>query len=122
MTYALAPTSRIGILGGGQLGRMLALSAARLGLDVVIFDHTSPHDPRIVREPVELAHHKVQAANLIQGHVQHIACDDTEWASGKWTGGQTKKVRKFNWLARSHHVVMYAYASWKARWHATLLF
>lgn len=35
---ALKPADRIGILGGGQLGRMLALAAARLGLDVVIFD------------------------------------------------------------------------------------
>jgi 5-(carboxyamino)imidazole ribonucleotide synthase len=32
----LAPGAAIGILGGGQLGRMLAMAAARLGLDVVI--------------------------------------------------------------------------------------
>lgn len=31
------PGDAIGILGGGQLGRMLALAAARLGLDVHIF-------------------------------------------------------------------------------------
>ena len=34
----LAPGSTIGILGGGQLGRMLALAAARLGFDVAILD------------------------------------------------------------------------------------
>lgn len=34
----LPPCSRIGVLGGGQLGRMLALAGARLGLDVAIFD------------------------------------------------------------------------------------
>lgn len=34
----LAPGSTIGILGGGQLGRMLALSSARLGFDVAILD------------------------------------------------------------------------------------
>lgn len=34
----LPPGSTIGILGGGQLGRMLALAAGRLGLDVVILD------------------------------------------------------------------------------------
>ena len=33
---ALPPGSAIGILGGGQLGRMLALAAARLGFDAVI--------------------------------------------------------------------------------------
>ena len=34
----LPPGSTIGILGGGQLGRMLALAAARLGFDVAILD------------------------------------------------------------------------------------
>jgi 5-(carboxyamino)imidazole ribonucleotide synthase len=34
---ALAPGASIGILGGGQLGRMLALAAARLGLKCHIF-------------------------------------------------------------------------------------
>ena len=33
----LPPGSRIGILGGGQLGRMLAMAAAELGFDVHIF-------------------------------------------------------------------------------------
>jgi 5-(carboxyamino)imidazole ribonucleotide synthase len=38
MTEArLAPGARIGIVGGGQLGRMLALAAARLGLSCHIF-------------------------------------------------------------------------------------
>lgn len=35
---ALPPGSRIGILGGGQLGRMLALAGAQLGFDVHIFE------------------------------------------------------------------------------------
>jgi 5-(carboxyamino)imidazole ribonucleotide synthase len=33
----LTPGSTLGILGGGQLGRMLAMAAADLGFDVVIF-------------------------------------------------------------------------------------
>jgi 5-(carboxyamino)imidazole ribonucleotide synthase len=33
----LAPGSTIGILGGGQLGRMLAIAAAELGFDVAIY-------------------------------------------------------------------------------------
>jgi 5-(carboxyamino)imidazole ribonucleotide synthase len=33
----LPPNSTIGILGGGQLGRMLSMAAARLGFDVCIF-------------------------------------------------------------------------------------
>jgi len=35
-TLPLPPGSTIGVLGGGQLGRMLALAAARLGFDVTI--------------------------------------------------------------------------------------
>jgi len=38
MTEPLAPGSVIGILGGGQLGRMLAQAGARLGFDMHIFD------------------------------------------------------------------------------------
>ncbi|MBI1235601.1 MAG: 5-(carboxyamino)imidazole ribonucleotide synthase [Alphaproteobacteria bacterium] len=38
MTETLAPGSVIGILGGGQLGRMLALAGARLGFDIHVFD------------------------------------------------------------------------------------
>jgi 5-(carboxyamino)imidazole ribonucleotide synthase len=37
MTEPLPPGSTIGILGGGQLGRMLALAAARLGLRTHIY-------------------------------------------------------------------------------------
>jgi 5-(carboxyamino)imidazole ribonucleotide synthase len=36
--FPLPPGSTIGVLGGGQLGRMLALAAARLGFDVAILD------------------------------------------------------------------------------------
>jgi 5-(carboxyamino)imidazole ribonucleotide synthase len=43
-SWPLPPGSTIGILGGGQLGRMLALAAARLGLDIAILtpDEDSP--------------------------------------------------------------------------------
>ncbi len=36
--FPLPPGSTIGILGGGQLGRMLAQAASRLGFDVAILD------------------------------------------------------------------------------------
>jgi 5-(carboxyamino)imidazole ribonucleotide synthase len=36
MPFPLPPGSTIGVLGGGQLGRMLAMAAARLGLDTVV--------------------------------------------------------------------------------------
>ncbi|HEY5070777.1 MAG TPA: 5-(carboxyamino)imidazole ribonucleotide synthase [Caulobacteraceae bacterium] len=42
--FPLPPGSTIGILGGGQLGRMLALAAARLGFDTAVLtqDDRSP--------------------------------------------------------------------------------
>lgn len=40
----LAPGSTVGILGGGQLGRMLALAAARLGLKVHVYE-PAPEPP-----------------------------------------------------------------------------
>jgi 5-(carboxyamino)imidazole ribonucleotide synthase len=36
--FPLAPGSTIGVLGGGQLGRMMAMAAARLGLKTVVLD------------------------------------------------------------------------------------
>jgi 5-(carboxyamino)imidazole ribonucleotide synthase len=36
--FPLAPGAVIGVLGGGQLGRMLAMAAARLGFDVAVLD------------------------------------------------------------------------------------
>ncbi len=36
--FPLAPGSVIGILGGGQLGRMMAMAAARLGFDIAVLD------------------------------------------------------------------------------------
>jgi 5-(carboxyamino)imidazole ribonucleotide synthase len=38
MTFPLAPGSTIGILGAGQLARMLALAAARLGFNTAVLD------------------------------------------------------------------------------------
>ncbi len=38
MTDMLRPGARIGILGGGQLGRMLSVAAARLGFTCHIFE------------------------------------------------------------------------------------
>ncbi len=42
----LAPGARVGIVGGGQLGRMLALAAARLGLSCHVFTDRD-NDPAI---------------------------------------------------------------------------
>ena len=57
MTFPLEPGSTIGILGGGQLGRMLALAAARLGFDVAVLD-PEPDGPaaRVARLAIDGAY------------------------------------------------------------------
>ncbi|MGH6829514.1 MAG: hypothetical protein ACREFW_11505, partial [Rhizomicrobium sp.] len=50
----VAPGGVIGILGGGQLGRMLALAAARLGLKAAIYNDRN-HVPAFQVTPLQLA-------------------------------------------------------------------
>lgn len=54
--FPLPPGSVIGVLGGGQLGRMLALAAARLGFDVAILE-PDPDSPA-----ARVAAHSIVAA------------------------------------------------------------
>lgn len=58
----LAPGARIGILGGGQLGRMLAIAGARLGFDVHIY---TPEDnapaSRVAAQTVKGAYEDLDA-------------------------------------------------------------
>jgi 5-(carboxyamino)imidazole ribonucleotide synthase len=55
-SFPLAPGAVIGVLGGGQLGRMLALAAARLGFDTVILT------PRQDAPASRVAAHTIHAA------------------------------------------------------------
>lgn len=61
----LAPGSVIGILGGGQLGRMLAIAAAQLGFDVAIFTD-EPDSPAA----------RVAAWTMVGGYLDHAALAD----------------------------------------------
>jgi 5-(carboxyamino)imidazole ribonucleotide synthase len=61
----LAPGSTIGILGGGQLGRMLAIAAAELGFDVCIFTD-EPDSPAS----------RVAAKTLVGNYLDHAALAD----------------------------------------------
>jgi 5-(carboxyamino)imidazole ribonucleotide synthase len=61
----LPPGSTIGILGGGQLGRMLTIAAAQLGFDVCIFTD-EPDSPAS----------RVAAKTLIGNYLDHAAIAD----------------------------------------------
>lgn len=50
----LAPGATLGILGGGQLGRMLAVAASRLGLNVHIYSPSSDCPAACVAETVSV--------------------------------------------------------------------
>ncbi len=62
---ALPPGSTIGVLGGGQLGRMLAIAAAQLGFDVCIFTD-EPDSPAS----------RVAAKTFIGNYLDHAALAD----------------------------------------------
>lgn len=55
MTDPLKTGDMIGILGGGQLGRMLSVAASRLGLRTHIFEPV-PNPPRLTL-PIKLQPH-----------------------------------------------------------------
>jgi 5-(carboxyamino)imidazole ribonucleotide synthase len=61
----LAPGSTVGILGGGQLGRMLALAAARLGLKSHIFCPPGDNPGSHVCDTITLAEYDDVAACAI---------------------------------------------------------
>lgn len=61
----LPPGSTIGILGGGQLGRMLAIAAAQLGFDVHIFTD-EPDSPAS----------RVAAKTVVGNYLDHTALAD----------------------------------------------
>ena len=70
MSLPLPPGSTIGILGGGQLGRMLSQAASRLGFDVVILDpeENSPAG-RVSRGQIVAAYDDPTALSTAQDRV-----------------------------------------------------
>lgn len=76
--FPLPPGSTIGILGGGQLGRMLALAAARLGLDVVILtpDEGSPAS-RVARRTIVAAYDDPEALQTL-AEASHVVTYEFE--------------------------------------------
>jgi 5-(carboxyamino)imidazole ribonucleotide synthase len=71
--FPLPPGSTIGIIGGGQLGRMLAQAASRLGFDVAILD-PEPNSPamRVAAHAVVGAYDDPQALKALADLAQVI--------------------------------------------------
>ena len=62
MTFPLPPNATIGIIGGGQLGRMSALAAARLGYRCHIFTPEQDSPAAHVSAAVTIADYEDQQA------------------------------------------------------------
>ena len=73
MTAVLQPGGTIGILGGGQLGRMLALAAARLGLKCQVYS-PDPYSPAfdVVQNATCAEYADVEALELFAADVDII--------------------------------------------------
>ena len=80
MTEPLAPGSTIGILGGGQLGRMLAVAAARLGFKTCVFEpggdcpasHVSNHHYQKPYDDTDALRHFAQAVDAVTYEFENI--------------------------------------------------
>ncbi|MGI9170125.1 MAG: 5-(carboxyamino)imidazole ribonucleotide synthase [Caulobacteraceae bacterium] len=71
--FPLAPGSTIGVLGGGQLGRMLSLAAARLGFDAAILT-PQPDSPasRVAARTLVAAYDDADALKELAGMAQVV--------------------------------------------------
>ncbi|ADV63713.1 phosphoribosylaminoimidazole carboxylase, ATPase subunit [Isosphaera pallida ATCC 43644] len=94
--FRLAPPGPIGVIGGGQLGRMFIQAARRLGYDVaVLADH--PDDPaaRISRQVVLGPSGDLNTLKVFQAHAAAVTVEfENVSAPGlRWLEGQKRVVR-----------------------------
>jgi 5-(carboxyamino)imidazole ribonucleotide synthase len=83
----LAPGSSIGILGGGQLGRMLALAAARLGFDVVVLEREADSPAGRTASKLIVADYRDEAAlaelaaqtSLVTYEFENVPSASVDW-------------------------------------------
>ncbi|NVB81434.1 MAG: 5-(carboxyamino)imidazole ribonucleotide synthase [Kofleriaceae bacterium] len=80
---ALMPGATVGVLGGGQLGRMMAIEARRMGYRVVVLD-PSPRCPTAqvadgvvvgALDDLESARHLAQQVDVITLDTEHVPAD-----------------------------------------------
>jgi len=86
----LAPPAKIGIIGGGQLGRMLTLEAKRMGYHVTILD-PKPGSPaaQVADEQIladysdgEQIRRLAEVTDVITYEFEHINADEKRRAAG----------------------------------------
>ncbi len=86
---AFAPGSHLGILGGGQLGRMLAMVAMRMGYHVVIFTPETDAPAGEIASEIVIADYEDQEAlakfaekvDLVTLEFENVPCETLEFLS-----------------------------------------
>jgi len=87
----LAPGATIGILGGGQLGRMLAMAAARLGFDAAVFTpETNSPAARVAAHTIEARFEErekllrfARAADVVTFEFENVPADAVAFLEGE---------------------------------------
>lgn len=83
MTKALVPGATIGVLGGGQLGRMMALAARRMGYRIIVLD-PSPRCPTAqvadgvvvgALDDLDAARHLAAQVDVITLDTEHVPAE-----------------------------------------------
>ena len=83
MTRPLAPGATIGVLGGGQLGRMMAVAARQMGYRIIVLD-PSPRCPTAqvsdgvvvgALDDIEAAKHLASQVDVITLDTEHVPAD-----------------------------------------------
>jgi len=83
VTRALLPGATIGVLGGGQLGRMMAVAARQMGYRIIVLD-PSPRCPTAqvadgvvvgTLDDVEAARHLARQVDVITLDTEHVPAD-----------------------------------------------
>jgi 5-(carboxyamino)imidazole ribonucleotide synthase len=88
----IVPPSTIGILGGGQLGRMLALAARELGYRVAILDPDTEAPAAVVADrahrggydDVDAALEMAETADVVTVELEHVGLDVVERLDYDW--------------------------------------
>lgn len=80
---ARALSKRVGVLGGGQLGRMMALAAHRLGVRVTVLDPGGDNSPA------------GQVCDAIQGAARSRCNRRLAFSSTSFTGRRISKMKNY---------------------------
>jgi 5-(carboxyamino)imidazole ribonucleotide synthase len=93
MAEALPPGSTIGILGGGQLGRMLAVAAAQLGLNTHIYsDEQDAPAFAVAGLPTVGAYKDYDAIARFAGSVDVVTCEFENVPAATLEAAATKAI------------------------------